>query len=41
VLASVVTAGFVMASIGAFYLLAKRHEEHGRIFLREGARNVS
>ncbi|PYR47489.1 MAG: cytochrome ubiquinol oxidase subunit I [Acidobacteria bacterium] len=33
-LASVVTAGFVMASIGAFYLLAKRHEEHGRIFLR-------
>jgi cytochrome d ubiquinol oxidase subunit I len=33
-LGSVVTAGFVMASIGSFYLLAKRHEEHARIFLR-------
>jgi cytochrome d ubiquinol oxidase subunit I len=33
-LGSVITASFVMASIGAFYLLAKRHEEHGRIFVR-------
>jgi cytochrome d ubiquinol oxidase subunit I len=33
-LGSVVTAGVVMASIGSFYLLAKRHEEHARIFLR-------
>src|SRR5512135_1145281 len=28
--ASVVTASFVMASVGAFYLLAHRHEEFGR-----------
>ena len=33
---SVVTASIVMASIGAFYLLARRHEEHGRIFVRLG-----
>src|SRR5262249_29367945 len=33
-LGSVVTAGVVMASIGSFYLLAKRHEEHARIFVR-------
>jgi cytochrome d ubiquinol oxidase subunit I len=31
---SVVTASFVMASIGSFYLLARRHEEHGRMFVR-------
>jgi cytochrome d ubiquinol oxidase subunit I len=35
-LGSVITAGFVMSSVGAFYLLAKRHEEHGRLFVRLG-----
>ena len=33
---SMVTASMVMAGIGAFYLLARRHEESGRIFLRVG-----
>ena len=33
---SVVTASFVMASVGAFYLLAGRHEEYGRTFVRLG-----
>jgi cytochrome d ubiquinol oxidase subunit I len=33
---SVVTASFVMASIGAFYLLTRRHEEFGRTFVRLG-----
>src|SRR5882672_4985476 len=33
-IAAVVTACFVMASVGAFYLIASRHQEHGRIFLR-------
>jgi len=33
---SVVTASFVMAAVGAYYLLAKRHEEHGRTFVRLG-----
>lgn len=31
-----VTASFVMAGIGAYYLLVRRHEEHGRIFVRTG-----
>ncbi|HXH28287.1 MAG TPA: cytochrome ubiquinol oxidase subunit I [Candidatus Polarisedimenticolia bacterium] len=31
---SVVTACFVMASVGAFYLLTGRHAAHGRTFLR-------
>jgi cytochrome d ubiquinol oxidase subunit I len=35
-LGSVITASLVMSSIGAFYLLAKRHEEHGRVFVRLG-----
>jgi cytochrome d ubiquinol oxidase subunit I len=35
-LGSVITAGFAMSSIGAFYLLAKRHEEHGRLFVKLG-----
>jgi cytochrome d ubiquinol oxidase subunit I len=35
-IAAVVTASFVMASIGAYYLLAERFEEHGRIFVRTG-----
>jgi cytochrome d ubiquinol oxidase subunit I len=34
--ASVVTASFVMASIGAYYLLARQHEGHGRIFVKTG-----
>jgi len=33
---SVVTASFVMASIGAFYLLSRTHEAHGRTFVRIG-----
>ena len=33
---AVVTGAFVMASIGAFYLLSRRHEEQGRIFVRTG-----
>jgi cytochrome d ubiquinol oxidase subunit I len=33
-LGAVVTACFVMASIGAFYLIAGRHQAHGRTFLR-------
>jgi len=33
---SVVTASFVMASIGAFYLLSKKHEECARLFVKLG-----
>jgi cytochrome d ubiquinol oxidase subunit I len=33
---AVVTASFVMAAVGAFYLLARRHEEYGRTFVRTG-----
>ena len=33
---AVVTASVVMASIGAYYLLSGRFEEHGRIFVRTG-----
>jgi cytochrome bd-type quinol oxidase subunit 1 len=33
---SVVTASFVTASVGAFYLLTKRSEEYGRTFVRLG-----
>jgi cytochrome bd ubiquinol oxidase subunit I len=33
---AVVTACFLMASIGAFYLLTRRFEAHGRIFVRLG-----
>ena len=33
---SVVTAAFVVASIGAFYLLSRNHEEQGRLFVRIG-----
>ena len=35
-IASVVTASFVMAGLGAFYLLMKQHEAYGRIFVRVG-----
>jgi cytochrome d ubiquinol oxidase subunit I len=33
---AVVTASFLMASIGAFYLLSHRDQEHGRLFVRYG-----
>jgi cytochrome d ubiquinol oxidase subunit I len=33
---SVVTAGFFMASIGAFYLLGGRYRDYGRLFVRLG-----
>ncbi len=33
---AVVTGSFVMAGLGAYYLLAREHEEHGRIFLKIG-----
>ncbi len=33
---AVVTAGFVMAAVGAFYLLGERHVDYGRIFVRLG-----
>jgi cytochrome d ubiquinol oxidase subunit I len=33
---AVVTASFVMAAIGAFYLLSRNHEEYGRTFVRLG-----
>ena len=31
-----ITGAFVMASVGAFYLLWGQHKEHGRIFVRVG-----
>lgn len=34
--AAVVTASFVMAALGAFYLLSGQHERHARTFLRTG-----
>ena len=34
--ASVATASFIMAGLGAFYLLARQHEAYGRTFLRTG-----
>jgi cytochrome d ubiquinol oxidase subunit I len=33
---AVITGTFVMASVGAFYLLWGKYEEHGRIFIRIG-----
>jgi cytochrome d ubiquinol oxidase subunit I len=33
---AMITGSMVMAGIGAFYLLAHRHEEHGRLFVRVG-----
>ncbi|MFQ5751030.1 MAG: cytochrome ubiquinol oxidase subunit I [bacterium] len=35
-LGSVVTAAFVVTAVGAYYLLAKRHVEYGKIFVRLG-----
>ncbi|HKI84826.1 MAG TPA: cytochrome ubiquinol oxidase subunit I [Candidatus Krumholzibacteria bacterium] len=34
--AAVITASFAMAAVGAFYLLADRHREFGRLFVRLG-----
>jgi len=31
-----ITGSFVMACVGAFYLLSRKHMEHGRIFVRTG-----
>jgi hypothetical protein len=33
---AVITGAFVMAGVGAFYLLLQKFVEHGRIFLRVG-----
>ncbi len=33
---SVVTGSFVMMGLGAYYLLARRHEHYGRMFVRVG-----
>ncbi|MFB3830083.1 MAG: cytochrome ubiquinol oxidase subunit I [Bryobacteraceae bacterium] len=33
---AVITGSFVMAAVGAFYLLLRRHEEFGRTFVRLG-----
>ncbi len=35
-IAAVVTASFVMAGLGAFYLLMKQHEPYGRLFVGVG-----
>jgi cytochrome d ubiquinol oxidase subunit I len=35
-LGAVQTGCFVMAAVGAFYLLTKRHEDYGRTFVRTG-----
>jgi cytochrome d ubiquinol oxidase subunit I len=33
---AVITGAFVMSAIGAFYLLSKKHTEHGRMYVRVG-----
>ncbi len=33
---AVVTGSFVMAAVGAFYLLSRRHQEQGRLFVKVG-----
>lgn len=35
-LASLITASFVVAAIGAFYLLSNKHDEFGKLFLKTG-----
>ncbi len=35
-LGAVQTGCFVMAAVGAFYLLTKRHEDYGRVFIKGG-----
>ena len=34
--AAVITGAFVMAAVGAFYLLSRQHAEYGRIFVKTG-----
>lgn len=34
---AILTGGFIVAGIGAYYLLSKRLEEYGRMFVRSGA----
>lgn len=34
--ASLVTSSFVVAAIGAFYLLSNKHDEYGRLFVKTG-----
>jgi cytochrome bd ubiquinol oxidase subunit I len=36
IMGGIVTGSFVVAGIGAFYVLLKKHEEYGRTFLRVG-----
>ncbi len=36
IMGSLVTGSMVMAGTGAFYLLARRHDAHGRVFVRVG-----
>ena len=33
---AMITGSFAMAALGAFYLLSRKHEEHGHIFIRTG-----
>ena len=33
---AMITGSFAVAALGAFYLLSRKHEEHGRIFVRTG-----
>jgi cytochrome bd ubiquinol oxidase subunit I len=40
-IASVVTASFVVAALGSFYLLSRRHERYGRTFVRLGVTSGS
>jgi cytochrome d ubiquinol oxidase subunit I len=40
-IAAVVTASFVVAALGAFYLLSGRHRDYARTFLRLGSSPVS
>src|SRR5262249_47471325 len=35
-IATIVTGSFVMAGIGAYYVLTNKHTEHGKTFLRVG-----
>ena len=35
-IAAVVTASFVLASVGAYYLLGRHHDEQGRVFIKTG-----
>lgn len=35
-MASIVTSSFIVASIGAFYVLSKKHIDHGKLFIKTG-----